>query len=210
MKGRMFVISGPSGSGKSTLIREVRKRMNKLIYSISHTTRSPRSNEEDGVDYYFIDKSTFVDMIEKDDFLEWASVYDDYYGTSRRAVEEKLNEGLDIILDIDNQGAKNIRENISDCRLIYILPPSVEILEKRLRDRATDKPDVIEKRIKQVNNELSNCEWYDYLVTNDNLEKAAFEIEAIIAADGCSRERTLPDIEMRFDLKSESRNNPFL
>ena len=150
MKGRVFVLSGPSGSGKSTLISNVRKRVDNLGYSISHTTRSPRLNEKEGVDYFFVDTAAFEEMIDKDMFLEWARVYDDYYGTSRGSVEEKLNAGLDIILDIDNQGAKNIKEKISDCRLIYILPPSIEILEKRLQKRATDDPAVIEKRIKQA------------------------------------------------------------
>jgi guanylate kinase len=200
MKGRIFVLSGPSCSGKSTLIKNVRKRFDNLSYSISHTTRNPRSNEKDGSDYFFIDEAAFKSMIEKDAFLEWARVYDDYYGTSCGSVEEKLNEGFDIILDIDNQGAKNIKEKINECLLIYILPPSREILEKRLTKRATDSPDVIEKRIKQVNKELLNCKWYDYIIINDDLEKATGELEAVIIADRCSSERTLTDIEIKFDI----------
>lgn len=200
MKGRVFVLSGPSGSGKSTLISEAKKRVDNLAYSISHTTRSPRLNEKEGVDYFFVDTATFEEMIEKDAFLEWAHVYDDYYGTSRKSVEEKLKTGFDIILDIDNQGAKIIKEKISDCRLVYILPPSIETLEKRLLNRATDNHSVIEKRIKQAGNELSNCSWYDYLIINDDLEKASNELEAVIVADRCSRERILADIEMKFDI----------
>lgn len=200
MKGRIFVLSGPSGSGKSTLIGGVRKRIDNLLYSISHTTRSPRLNEKNGVDYFFIDETTFKDMIEKDAFLEWARVYDDYYGTSCGSVEEKLNTGFDIILDIDIQGAKNIKEKINDCQLIYILPPSTEILEKRLLKRATDSPAVIERRIKQVNKELSNCKWYDYMIINDDLEKAVSELEAIITADRCSSERTLANIKTKFGI----------
>lgn len=200
MKGRIFVLSGPSGSGKSTLIGGVRKRIDNLLYSISHTTRSPRLNEKNGVDYFFIDETTFKNMIEKDAFLEWARVYDDYYGTSCGSVEEKLNTGFDIILDIDIQGAKNIKEKINDCQLIYILPPSTEILEKRLLKRATDSPAVIERRIKQVNKELSNCKWYDYMIINDDLEKAINELEAIIIADRCSSERILTDIETKFGI----------
>lgn len=200
MKGRIFVLSGPSGSGKSTLIGGVRKRIDNLLYSISHTTRSPRLNEKNGVDYFFIDETTFKNMIEKDAFLEWARVYDDYYGTSYGSVEEKINTGFDIILDIDIQGAKNIKEKINDCQLIYILPPSTEILEKRLLKRATDSPAVIERRIKQVNKELSNCKWYDYMIINDDLEKAINELEAIIIADRCSSERTLADIETKFGI----------
>jgi len=200
MKGRIFVLSGPSGSGKSTLIGNVRKRIDNLRYSVSHTTRRPRSGEKDGVDYFFIDETAFKEMIDKDAFLEWAMVYDDYYGTSYGSIEEKIEAGVDLILDIDIQGAKNIKENINDCRLIYILPPSTEILENRLIKRGTDDPGVIEKRMKQVNKELLSCRCYDYLIINDDLEKAARELEAIIVADRCSIERTLPDVEVKLGI----------
>ena len=200
MKGKIFVISGPSGVGKSTLIKGVRERVDNMGYSISHTTRSPRSGEQNGVEYFFVEKPAFREMIDKNAFVEWALVYDDYYGTSYGTLEEKLNSGLDIILDIDIQGAKNIKEKISDCMLIFILPPSRKILEERLRSRATDNADAIEKRIGEATKELTNCRWYDYLIINDDLEKATKELESIILADRCSNNRILPEVETRLGI----------
>jgi guanylate kinase len=200
MKGKIFVISGPSGAGKSTLIKGVRKKVENIVYSISHTTRSLRSGEQDGVDYFFVDKAVFKEMIDDNAFVEWALVYDDYYGTSYGTLEEKLNAGLDIILDIDIQGAKNIKEKINDCLLVFILPPSMEILEKRLRDRATDNKDAINKRIGLATNELKNCSWYDYLIINDDLEKATKDLESIILADRCSNNRALSEVKIRLNL----------
>lgn len=200
MKGKIFVISGPSGAGKSTLIKGLRQRIDNTGYSISHTTRSPRSGEKDGVDYFFVDKDSFKEMIDNNAFVEWAQVYDDFYGTSYGTLEERLNSGLDIILDIDIQGAKNIKEKINDCLLIFILPPSREILEKRLRDRATDNADAIEKRINVATDELKNCGWYDYLIINDELEKATKELESIVLADRCSNKRIMPEVKVRLDI----------
>ena len=200
MTGSIFVISGPSGAGKSTLIKTVMENVDNMAYSISHTTRTPRSGERHGVDYFFVDKPGFKKMIDNNSFIEWALVYDDYYGTSYGTLEEKLEAGLDIILDIDIQGAKNIKNKTDDCQLIFILPPSREILEKRLRSRATDNTDAIEKRISEATNELINCKWYDYLVINDDLEKAAKELESIILADRCSNKRMLPDVEKRLGI----------
>lgn len=200
MKGRIFVISGPSGAGKSTLIKGVREGVNNIGYSISHTTRNPRAGEQDGVDYFFVDRTAFKKMIYNNSFVEWAEVYNDYYGTSYGALEENLNAGLDIILDIDIQGAKNIKEKMDDCLLIFVLPPSREILEKRLRDRGTDNADEIEKRIGQVKEELKNCRWYDYLIINDDLEKATRSLESIILADRCLNKRILSDVETRLDI----------
>ena len=200
MKGKIFVISGPSGAGKSTLIKGVRKRVDNLGYSISHTTRSPRPGEQNGIDYFFVDKAAFKEMTDNNAFVEWASVYDDYYGTSYGTLEEKLNDGLDIILDIDIQGAKNIKEKIDDCLLIFILPPSKDVLEKRLRGRATDNPETIGKRISQAASEITNCSWYDYLINNDVLENATKELESIILADRCSNKRILPEVKIRFDI----------
>lgn len=200
MRGRIFVISGPSGAGKSTLIKAVRERIDNISYSVSHTTRSPRSGEQDGVDYFFVEKPVFEAMIENNSFVEWALVYDDYYGTSCQILEEKLKSGMDIVLDIDIQGAKNMKEKIDDCLLIFILPPSREILEKRLRARATDNADAIDKRIGLAVNELANCSWYDYLIINDDLEKAAKDLESIIYADRCSNKRLLADVKIRLSI----------
>ncbi len=200
MKGRILVISGPSGVGKSTLIKAVRDRVENIGYSVSHTTRSPRPKESDGIDYYFVDKSAFKEMIGKDSFVEWAQVYDDFYGTSYGSIDEKINAGQDVILDIDIQGAKNIKEKVENSIFIFILPPSKEILENRLRGRATDNPDAIEKRIKTATEELSNSKWYDYLIVNDDLDKAIKDLESVIIADRCKNDRILPDIETRLDI----------
>ncbi len=200
MRGRIFVISGPSGAGKSTLIKGVRERVDNIGYSVSHTTRTPRSGEQNGTDYFFIDKPSFREMIDNNSFVEWAQVYDDYYGTSFGSLDENLDSGLDIILDIDIQGAKNIKEKIENCKLIFILPPSREILEERLRARATDNADTIKKRIGQVTKELTNCMWYDYLIINDDLEKATKDLESIILADRCSNKRILPEVEIRLGI----------
>jgi guanylate kinase len=200
MKGRIFVLSGPSGVGKSTLIKGIRQRVKNIGYSVSHTTRMPRPNEKNGADYFFVDNAVFRDMINKNAFVEWALVYDDYYGTSYGTLEEKLNAGLDIILDIDIQGAKNIKEKLDDSLLIFILPPSKKILEKRLRRRATDNADAIEKRISEAEKELSNCRWYDYLIINDDLEKATKELESIILADRCSNKRIISEVEARLGI----------
>jgi guanylate kinase len=152
------------------------------------------------VDYFFIKKSAFKDMIDNDAFVEWAQVYDDFYGTSYQSITDQLTAGYDVILDIDIQGAGNIKDKIKDCTLIFILPPSREVLEKRLRTRATDNADTIEKRIRQASNELANCSWYDYLIINDDLEKAVKELESIILADRCSNKRILPEARIRFDI----------
>ena len=200
MKGRILVISGPSGVGKSTLIRAVRERIDNIGYSVSHTTRSPRPKETDGVDYHFVDKNTFKEMIDKDSFVEWAQVYDKFYGTSYGSIDEKINAGQDVILDIDVQGAKSIKEKVDNTLFIFIFPPSKEILEKRLRDRATDNPDAIEKRIKTATEELTNSKWYDYLIVNDDLNKAIKDLESVIIADRCKNKRILGDIETRLDI----------
>lgn len=200
MKGRIFVISGPSGAGKSTLIKGIRERIKDIGYSVSHTTRKPRVGEKDGKDYFFVDKGKFREMINSNAFVEWAQVYDDYYGTSYSSLTSKLNAGQDIILDIDIQGAKNIKEKIVDSILIFILPPSREILEQRLRERATDSAEALTKRIALAAKELDNCRWYDYLIINDDLEMATKALEAVILADRCSKTRILSDVEARLSL----------
>jgi guanylate kinase len=200
MRGRVFVISGPSGAGKSTLIKGVMERITDIGYSVSHTTRAPRVGEKDGKDYFFVDKEKFREMIDSNAFVEWAQVYDDYYGTSYGTLTDKLDAGQDIILDIDIQGAKNIKEKIKDSILIFILPPSKEILERRLRERATDSLESLAKRIALAAKELYNCRWYDYLIINDDLEKATKALEAVILADRCSNYRILSDVETRLGI----------
>jgi guanylate kinase len=198
MNGQVFVFSGPSGAGKTTIIQELRKRIKDLGYSISHTSRLPRKNEKTGVDYHFVKRDTFKEMIKEGAFVEFATVYSDLYGTSFSSLIDQIEKGFDVILDVDSQGAKNIKRRLKDGILIYILPPSLEVLENRLRERATDDPDVIEARISQAREELKDCAFYDYLIINDDLEKSVQEAEAIILSDRCRKTRTLSKIKERF------------
>ena len=200
MNGQLYVFSGPSGAGKSTVIKELKKRIGDLEYSVSHTSRLPRKNEKNGIDYHFVDKKNFKRMIDKGEFVEWAKVYKDYYGTSRSSLNDRLSQSMDIILDVDSQGAKNIRESFNNILLIYILPPSLETLEKRLRSRAMDDDSVIKLRIKQARKELEECRWYDYMIINEDLEKAVHEAESIIIAHRCSKSRVFPKIKDTFRL----------
>ena len=198
MSGRIYVFSGPSGVGKSTIIRRVRGKIPDIGYSVSHTSRSPRTNEKDGIEYNFVKKEIFEQMIKNGDFVEWAPVYKDLYGTSFSSLNTQTGQGLDVILDLDSQGARSIKEHYDNSILIYIMPPSLEILEERLRGRASDDEDAIEKRFKKASEELRNCEWYDYIIVNDDLHQAAEEIGSIIESDRLRSSRVLPLIKERF------------
>lgn len=181
-KGTIFVISAPSGTGKTTLCERLLKILPDLKMSISHTTRQPRPYEKDGVDYFFIDKKDFEKMIANDEFIEWAEVYGNFYGTSKKVLSDLINKGYDILLDIDTQGAKNIRKLYSDSVLIFILPPSIEELEKRLLMRNEDK-DTIKKRLSKASYEISQYKFYDYVVINDSIEKALNDLLCIVHAE---------------------------
>jgi len=185
MTGRLFVISAPSGTGKSTIIREVRQGLDRLGYSVSHTSRSPRGNEREGVDYYFVNRLGFEQMIAQGKLVEWAEVYGAYYGTSVLELERLIQEGLDVLLDIDSQGARNIRSRFPKSVLIYLLPPSLEALEARLMGRGTDTPQAICGRMQKAYREMANCVWYDYIVINDDLKHAAEAVRSVIVAERC-------------------------
>lgn len=200
MQGRIYVFSGPSGVGKSTIIRELRKRVKDLGYSVSHTSRRPRNMEADGVDYHFVDKGTFLRMVEEDAFVEWAEVYADLYGTSYSSLDNQTNSGLDVLLDVDSQGAKNIKGRFEDSTLIYVLPPSLKILEKRLRDRAADSDEIIKTRIAKALDEIRDCEWYDYIIINEFLDQAVADAESIIVSDRCRNYRTFPKVKDIFGI----------
>lgn len=200
MSGQIYVFSGPSGVGKSTIIRLIRKNIADIGYSISHTSRAPRGKEKNGVEYNFVEKDTFENMIKNGEFVEWAPVYQDLYGTSFSSLNDQTDQGLDVILDLDSQGAKNIKSHYKDSILIYIMPPSLKVLEKRLRDRGTDKDDAISKRTNKASDELINCEWYDYIIINDNLQRAEKEAESIIRSNRCRTSRMLPLVKDRFRL----------
>ena len=191
-QGQLFILSAPSGAGKTTLLKEVMPRMAGLAFSVSHTTRSPRSGEKDGVDYHFVSVEEFRVMRDQGLFLEWAEVHGNFYGTSRPAVEKQLEQGLDIILDIDVQGAAIIaRDGTVAAVSVFIAPPSLFELEKRLRGRGTDSEETIELRLKNAAWEMEAVPDYEYLVINDSLEEAAATLQAVIIAER-SRGHRLP------------------
>lgn len=178
-KGKLFVISAPSGAGKTTLIKKVLNRFNPLSYSVSHTTRPPRVNEQDGVDYFFITPSEFELKITQKHWLEWAKVHDNYYGTSRAFVENTLEKGQSLLLDIDVQGAGQVMASDLDPVTIFILPPSFEILAQRLENRGTDSKAVIARRLENAKTEMAQKDRYQYVVVNDDLDAAVEELSRI-------------------------------
>jgi len=177
----LFTISAPSGAGKTSLVRAVREKMkNTVAVSVSHSTRSIRPGETDGVDYHFVSLDVFEEMVRDDAFLEHARVFDNYYGTARASVEKLLESGKHVILEIDWQGARQVKEKMPETVCIYILPPSREVLEQRLIDRATDDRKTIERRMMEADNEMSHYGDAEYLVINDDFDKALYALECII------------------------------
>lgn len=178
--GNLFVISGPSGAGKGTLLSKVIERIPDAWVSVSATTRNPRPGEEEGVHYYFLDKDHFLELVNHDGFLEWAKVHDNYYGTLKESVLEHMKAGEQVILEIDVQGALQVRNVIPEAHLVFIEPPSLEELERRLRSRGTESDDVISSRMKTAEVELAQKIEYDIQVVNDDLEQAVNELTAVI------------------------------
>ena len=183
-RGKLFVIAAPSGAGKTSLVRALMQRRPTLRFSISYTTRQQRPNERDGHDYFFVDKSQFERMVAAGDFLEHARVFDNYYGTSRSQVERILDAGQDVLLEIDWQGAQQIRSTLPECRSIFVLPPSRAALEQRLRSRGTDSDEVIARRLRDSLADLSHWSEFDYIVVNDDFARATADLEAIVAGQG--------------------------
>lgn len=179
-KGKLFIVTAPSGAGKTTLVTMLVRMDDNLRVSISHTTRPARPGEEDGVDYYFIEKPEFMGMLSDGDFLESAEVYGYHYGTSQHWVNQQLEQGLDVILEIDWQGAEQIRNLYPDSCAIFILPPSIESLTERLQERAQDDSDTIENRMQQARSVIEHVAEADYVVVNDVFEDALADIRAIV------------------------------
>ena len=171
-KGRIFIVSAPSGAGKTTLCRRVLARFPEMVYSISATTRAPRDNETDGVDYYFLSVDAFKHKIDHDALAEWAEVHGNFYGTLRETIEKNIFQGKDVLLDVDVKGAAQIQTRYDDCVLIFIRPPSMEVLRDRLAVRATDSKDDIEKRMKNAEEEMAMQDMYHHVIVNDKLETA--------------------------------------
>lgn len=190
-QGLLIVLSGPSGVGKGTVCSALRKRNVPFVYSVSATTRSPREGEVDGVNYFFKTKAEFERMIEQGELLEWAQYVQHYYGTPRRFVEEQLNKGNDVLLEIEVQGAKQVKQKYPHGVFIFLMPPSLDELRERIIGRGTESKEAIEKRIAQAQLELNMLEQYDYIVVNDEVERACDRIEAIIMAEHCKRERMI-------------------
>lgn len=183
MAGLPIILSAPSGTGKTTLCRALRKQLPDLRFSISHTTRSPRKNEQDGVDYHFIAKEKFIGMTDRSEFLEWAQIHDNYYGTARKNIEDTLQKGKDLVLELDVQGVETLRNLKYQGVYIFILPPSMEELEKRLKGRGTESNDQIKQRLETGKKEMSKNRLYDYAVTNVTVEESVDTILAIIRAE---------------------------
>ena len=184
-KGNLIVISGPSGAGKGTICKALLEREDNLYISVSATTRSPRKGEVDGVNYYFLTQEEFKKKVDNNEFLEWAEVHGNYYGTPKFNVEEMINEGKNIILEIDVQGALNVKKNCEDGVFIFILPPSMEELKRRIIARGSETPESLIKRFKTAYEEINYISNYNYAVVNDDLEEAVKKVQNILYAEDC-------------------------
>lgn len=187
-KGRLFVISGPSGAGKSTVVFKAIEGRDDVCFSTSVTTRKPRPNEVDGREYFFVDLDRFKEMVENDELLEHATYVANSYGTPRKFVEDKLDSGLDVLLDIEVQGARQINEKKPDAVKIFIIPPSLAELRRRLVGRGTDTERAIEARLIRARQEYAEADFYDYIIINDDPDRAAKELAAIMLAEYCKAE----------------------
>ena len=188
MKGKTFIISGPSGAGKSTVVFKAIEGRDDVCFSTSVTTRKPRPNEVDGREYFFVDLDQFKEMVENDELLEHATYVANSYGTPRKFVEEKLDSGLDVLLDIEVQGARQINEKKPDAVKIFIIPPSLAELRRRLVGRGTDTERAIEARLIRARQEYAEADFYDYIIINDDPDRAAKELAAIMLAERCKAE----------------------
>jgi guanylate kinase len=181
----LFVVSAPSGAGKTTLCKAITESLENITHSISYTTRRPRPGEIDGRDYYFVSEQRFQEMIDAGDFAEYARVHGNFYGTSKRVLQAMVREGIDVILDIDTQGARQIKASTGPAVFIFIMPPSMAILEERLRNRKSDQEEEIQGRLRRAADEIREYQMYDYIVVNRDFERALSELRSIIIAERC-------------------------
>jgi len=195
--GRLFVISAPSGAGKTTLVRRLVECHPELRFSVSYTTRPQRTGERDGIDYHFVDDAEFVRMREAGEFLEHASVFGNSYGTSRRQVEALLDAGHDVLLEIDWQGARQVRANLPGSVTVFVVPPSLEELERRLRGRATDTDAVIARRLGEAMDDIGHWAEFDHVIINDDLDAAVRALEGVLTGDGRCTASDEPELQAR-------------
>jgi guanylate kinase len=187
--GSLYIFSAPSGAGKTSLVNELVKQTEQLVVSVSHTTRAMRPGEQDGVHYHFVEVPAFEQMVADNLFVEHAKVFDNYYGTSQLAIEQQLAQGLDVILEIDWQGARQVRERIAGAISVFILPPSRPALEDRLRGRGQDSDVIIARRMHDAISEMSHYDEYDFVVVNDNFKQATDELQAIVTTQRLAQKR---------------------
>lgn len=184
-RGKLIVLSGPSGAGKSTVVGKCMEKRNDICFSVSVTTRNPRPGEVDGKDYFFISRERFAEMVENDELLEHAEYVSNAYGTPRAAVEKRLSEGYNVILDIEIQGARQVHEKMPEAVMLFVVPPSLGELERRLKSRGTETAEVIEGRLARARQEYAEADFYDWLIINDDADAAAAELSAVITASRC-------------------------
>ncbi len=204
-RGILFVVSGPSGSGKGTICTELMKLRDDISVSVSATSRSPRAHDVEGRSYFFKTEQEFEQMIEKGELLEWVRYCDNYYGTPKKYIEEKLKEGINVILEIEVTGALNVKREYHDSVLIFVVPPKYDDLVRRLRSRGTENDDVINKRINKAIQEIRSIEDYDYLVVNDTIANAVFCVNAIIDAEKNKADRNRDKLEQFIKTLKEAR-----
>lgn len=191
----LYVIAAPSGAGKTSLVRALLEKHPELRFSISYTTRKQREKEQHGRDYFFVDRAEFERMVAAGEFLEHAQVFDNYYGTSRKQVEALLAQGYNVILEIDWQGARQIRSKLPSCRTVFILPPSRAELERRLRDRRTDSEEVIQRRLRDAESDMSHWNEFDYVVVNDRFDRALEDLGTLIGGNGARLGRDRAELQ---------------
>jgi guanylate kinase len=194
-RGRLYVMSAPSGAGKTTLVRALLESRPNLVVSVSHTTRKPRPHEVDGGDYHFVTAEQFQGLVARDAFLEHARVFDNFYGTGREQVEAQLEAGRDVLLEIDWQGARQVREAMPGCASIFILPPTRAALEQRLRERRTDNPETIARRLADARTDMSHWGEFDFAVVNDSFPRAVLELQQILDGAGAALRASRPELK---------------
>ncbi|NTV50823.1 MAG: guanylate kinase [Geobacteraceae bacterium] len=199
-EGLILILSAPSGAGKTSLCRELFKKFPDMKESVSYTTRAPRDGEIEGEAYHFVSNEAFERMVEEDAFAEWAEVHGNMYGTALRTLEEARKNGIDLVLDIDCQGARRLKEQFDGGVYVFIMPPSMEELRRRLEGRSTDARDVIERRIIRAADEIKEARWYDYIIINDNFDVACQELAAIVIAHRRKTFRMMEKVGKLFDI----------